>query len=58
MVVSTETINTAFGSLAAVDEWGLILNNQMDDFAAEPGKPNAYGLMQSQKNAIEPHKRP
>jgi len=58
VVVSTETINTAFGSLAAVDEWGLILNNQMDDFAAEPGKPNAYGLMQSKNNAIEPHKRP
>ncbi|MCH7703891.1 MAG: gamma-glutamyltransferase, partial [Planctomycetes bacterium] len=43
-VVSTETINTSFGSLAAVDEWGLILNNQMDDFTAEPGKPNAFGL--------------
>jgi len=58
VVVSTETINTSFGSLAAIDEWGLILNNEMDDFAAEPGKPNAYGLIQSSRNAIEPHKRP
>lgn len=57
-IVSTETINTAFGSLAAVDQWGLILNNEMDDFTAEPGKPNAYGLMQSTCNAIAPGKRP
>ncbi len=58
VVVSTETINTAFGSLAAVDEWGLILNNEMDDFVSEPGKPNAYGLVQSTANAIAPGKRP
>ncbi|MGH7948836.1 MAG: gamma-glutamyltransferase, partial [Candidatus Binataceae bacterium] len=58
VVVSTETINTEFGSLAAVDEWGLILNNEMDDFTAETGKPNAFGLVQSAQNAIEPRKRP
>jgi gamma-glutamyltranspeptidase / glutathione hydrolase len=58
VVSSTETINTAFGSLAAVDEWGLILNNQMDDFTAVAGQPNAFGLVQSQKNAIAPGKRP
>lgn len=58
VVVSTETINTSFGSLAAIDEWGLILNNEMDDFVAEPGKPNAYGLLQSNRNAIVPGKRP
>ncbi len=58
VVVSTETINTEFGSLAAIDEWGLILNNEMDDFTAEPGKPNAFGLIQSAQNAIEPGKRP
>lgn len=57
-VVASETVNTEFGSLAAVDELGLILNNQMDDFSAEPGKPNAYGLVQSERNAIEPGKRP
>jgi len=58
VVVSTETINTEFGSLAAVDEWGLILNNEMDDFTAEPGKPNAFGLIQSDRNAIAPGKKP
>jgi gamma-glutamyltranspeptidase/glutathione hydrolase len=58
IVVSTETINTVFGSLAAVDDWGLILNNQMDDFSAEPGKPNAFGLIQSARNAVHPGKRP
>lgn len=58
VVVSTETVNTEFGSLAAVEEWGLVLNNQMDDFAATPGVPNAYGLIQSERNAIEPGKRP
>ena len=57
-VVSTETINTEFGSLAAVGEWGLILNNEMDDFAAEAGQPNAYDLMQSRRNAVGPGKRP
>lgn len=58
VVVSSETINTEFGSLAAVDEWGLILNNEMDDFTSEPGKPNAFGLVQSAQNAIAPRKRP
>lgn len=58
VVVTTETINTSFGSLAGVDEWGLILNNEMDDFVSEPGKPNAYGLIQAPGNSIEPGKRP
>ena len=57
-LVSTETINTSFGSLLAVDEWGLILNDEMDDFSANPGKQNAYGLMQSDRNAIGPLHRP
>lgn len=58
VVVSTETINTSFGSLAAVGEWGLILNNEMDDFAAAPGQPNAFGLVQSNRNAVAAGKRP
>jgi gamma-glutamyltranspeptidase/glutathione hydrolase len=57
-VVSTETINTLFGSLASVDEWGLVLNNEMDDFTAVPGAANAFGLRQSARNAIAPGKRP
>lgn len=58
VVVSTETINTEFGSLAAVEEWGLILNNEMDDFTTRPGEPNAFGLVQSERNAAAPGKRP
>jgi gamma-glutamyltranspeptidase/glutathione hydrolase len=57
-VVSTETINTRFGSLAAVDEWGLILNNEMDDFTAIPGEANLFGLRQSARNEVAPGKRP
>lgn len=57
-VVSTETINTTFGSLAAVGELGLILNNEMDDFTAEPGKPNSFGLIQSAENAPKPGAAP
>lgn len=58
VVVSTETINTEFGALVAVDEWGVLLNNEMDDFAAQPDRPNAYGLVQSARNAVEAGKRP
>ncbi len=58
VVVSTETINTTFGSLAAVDEWGLILNNEMDDFTTVVGQPNAFALVQSTRNAVAPGKRP
>lgn len=58
IVVSTETINTSFGSLAAIDEWGVVLNNQMDDFATQPGGANAFGLVQSDRNRVEPGKRP
>jgi gamma-glutamyltranspeptidase/glutathione hydrolase len=57
-VVSTETVNTSFGSLAAVEKYGIILNNEMDDFTAEPDTANFFGLQQSPHNAVEPHKRP
>ncbi len=58
VVASTETINTSFGSLLAVDEWGLILNNEMDDFGAYRDRPNAYGLEHSAGNAVAAGKRP
>jgi gamma-glutamyltranspeptidase/glutathione hydrolase len=58
VVVSTETINTTFGSKFAVDKWGLILNNEMDDFTTEPGRPNAFGLRQSERNNVAGGKRP
>lgn len=57
-VACTETINTRFGSYVVEPETGVVLNNQMDDFTAQPGVPNAFGLIQSRANAIEPLKRP
>jgi len=57
-VACTETINLTFGSYVVVPEWGILLNNEMDDFAASPGKPNAFGLLQSAANAVQPGKRP
>ncbi len=53
-VACTETINLAFGSFVVVPEFGILLNNQMDDFAKNPGKPNALGLIQSKANAVAP----
>ena len=57
-VACTETINLEFGSLLAVGEFGFALNDEMDDFTAEAGKPNAFGLVQSARNAPAPGKRP
>lgn len=57
-VACTETINLTFGSFVVVPEFGILLNNQMDDFAANPGKANAFGLIQGEANAIAPGKRP
>ncbi len=58
VVAMTETINTEFGSQVVAEPFGIVLNNQMDDFAANPGKPNFYGLMQGEGNAVAPGKRP
>ena len=57
-VACTETVNLAYGSFVVVPEFGIVLNNEMDDFAARPGEPNAFGLMQSEANAIAPGKKP
>ncbi len=57
-VACTETINLTFGSFVVVPDYGIVLNNEMDDFAADPGKPNAFGLIQSESNSIAPGKRP
>ncbi|MCA9064187.1 MAG: gamma-glutamyltransferase, partial [Planctomycetaceae bacterium] len=57
-VACTETINLTFGSFVVVPEFGIVLNNQMDDFAANPGEPNAFGLIQSEANAVAPGKKP
>jgi gamma-glutamyltranspeptidase/glutathione hydrolase len=57
-VACTETINTEYGSWIVDPQFGVLLNNEMDDFAAVPGQPNAFGLMQSAANAIAPRKKP
>lgn len=53
----TTTINSGFGSAVTVAGAGFLLNNEMDDFAAAPGQPNQYGLIQGEANAIRPGKR-
>ena len=53
----TQTINTLFGSGFIPPGTGVILNNEMDDFSVKRGAPNAFGLVHSHANAIEPGKR-
>ena len=58
-VALTMTINTPYGSGITVPGTGILLNNQMDDFAKAPGAPNVYGLVDTRgMNAIAPGKRP
>lgn len=56
-VAATLSINWPFGSGYMPPGTGVVLNNEMDDFAAAPGVPNAYGLVQGAANAIAPGKR-
>ncbi|MEX1183373.1 MAG: gamma-glutamyltransferase [Gemmatimonadota bacterium] len=56
-VALTTTINDLYGSGVTVAGAGFVLNDEMDDFAAKPGTPNMYGLVQGYANAIEPGKR-
>ena len=58
MVSNTYTLNASFGSAIAVPGTGMLLNNEMGDFAAVPGKPNLFGLVQGESNRIEGGKRP
>src|SRR6202035_2473907 len=54
----TTTINDWFGSRVTADGLGFLLNDEMDDFSAKPGVPNADGLIQGAANEIGPGKRP
>lgn len=56
-VSNTYTINFSYGSGIVVEGAGFLLNNEMDDFSAKPGTPNAYGLIGGEANKIEPNKR-
>jgi len=55
---NTYTLNAGYGSGLTVEGAGFLLNDEMDDFAAKPGSPNLFGLIQGEANAIAPHKRP
>ncbi|MDQ2975791.1 MAG: gamma-glutamyltransferase, partial [Acidobacteriota bacterium] len=58
VVANTYTLNNSYGSAAVAKGTGIILNDEMDDFAAKPGTPNMYGLIQGERNAVAPRKRP
>ncbi|WP_448102254.1 gamma-glutamyltransferase [Luteibacter jiangsuensis] len=57
MVASTLTVNLEFGSAFVAKGTGVVLNDEMDDFALVPGQPNAFGLRGALANAPEPGKR-
>ena len=57
MVSATLSVNYPFGSGLVAGGTGVLLNDEMDDFSAKPGEPNAYGLLGSSANAIQPGKR-
>lgn len=56
-VSNTYTLNFSYGSKITVPGTGILLNNEMDDFSAKPGTPNAYGLVGGRLHAIAPEKR-
>ncbi|MCP5434700.1 MAG: gamma-glutamyltransferase [Chromatiaceae bacterium] len=56
-VAATLSVNYPFGACFVAAGTGVLLNDEMDDFSAKPGVANAYGLVGSQANAIEPGKR-
>jgi gamma-glutamyltranspeptidase/glutathione hydrolase len=57
-VANTYTLNFSYGLGLVVEGTGVLLNNELDDFAAKPGAPNAYGLVGGAANAPGPCKRP
>jgi gamma-glutamyltranspeptidase/glutathione hydrolase len=58
IVALTYTLNNSYGSGVTVPGLGFLLNNEMDDFAAKPGVPNSYDLIQGEANSVQPNKRP
>jgi gamma-glutamyltranspeptidase / glutathione hydrolase len=57
-VSNTYTLNDSYGNKITVEGAGFLLNNEMDDFAAKPGTPNFYRLIQGEANAVAARKRP
>ena len=58
MVSNTYTINDLYGSRVTIKGTGVLMNDEMDDFAARPGRPNLFGLVQGERNKVEGGKRP
>jgi gamma-glutamyltranspeptidase/glutathione hydrolase len=58
IVTNTYTINDLYGSRVTAKGTGVLLNDEMDDFAARPGQPNLFGLVQGERNKVEGGKRP
>ncbi len=58
VVSNTYTLNFSYGSGISVPGAGFLLNNEMDDFVAKPGVPNAFGMLGGEANAIAALKRP
>jgi len=56
-VATTTTLNGGYGSGVFIRGAGFFMNNEMDDFAAQPGTPNMFGLVQGEVNAVQPGKR-
>jgi gamma-glutamyltranspeptidase/glutathione hydrolase len=57
-VANTYTLNFSYGTGLVAEGTGILLNNELDDFSAKPGVPNAYGLIGGDANAVAPDKRP
>ena len=57
-VAVNQTVNLWFGSKLTLPGTGVVLNDEMDDFSAQPGMPNAFGLIGGEANSIAPGKRP
>jgi len=57
-VSNTYTLNDSYGSKVVMKGTGVLMNDEMDDFAAKPGTPNMFGLIQGERNAVAPRKRP
>ena len=57
-VSMTLTLNGNFGSFVVTDKYGIVLNNQMDDFNTLPGQPNQFGLIQGKNNRVHRGRRP
>ncbi len=58
VVSMTLSLNSSYGSYVVTNRYGIVLNNQMDDFNTHPGRPNQFGLIQGKNNLVRAHRRP